>query len=53
MEDVSDWKGITGQLVSFKNEVGDAEKITFIGSPGVCTPFAELLAHALKSISSL
>ena len=48
MEKVNDWKGITGQLVSFKNEVGDAQKITFVGSPGVCTPFAELLAYAVR-----
>jgi hypothetical protein len=48
MEDVKDWKGINGQLVTFKSEVGDAEKITFIGSPGVCTPFAELLAYTVR-----
>lgn len=48
MEDVSEWKGINGQLVTFKKEVGDAEKITFIGSPGVCTPFAELLAYTVR-----
>lgn len=48
MEKVNDWKGITGQLVSFKNEVGDAQKITFVGSPGVCTPFAELLAYTVR-----
>lgn len=48
MEDVFEWKGITGQLTTFKKEIGDAEKITFIGSPGVCTPFAELLAYAVR-----
>ena len=48
MEDVSDWKGINGQLVSFRSEVGDMEKITYIGSPGVCTPFAELLAYTVR-----
>ena len=48
MEDVNEWKGINGQLVAFKKEVGDAEKITFVGSPGVCTPFAELLAYAVR-----
>ena len=48
MENVNDWKGITGQLVSFKSEVGDSQKITFVGSPGVCTPFAELLAYAVR-----
>ena len=48
MEDVNEWKGINGQLVSFKNEVGDAQKITFVGSPGVCTPFAEPLAYTVR-----
>ena len=48
MENVSEWKGINGQIVSFKDEVGDAQKITFVGSPGVCTPFAELLAYAVR-----
>ena len=48
MEDAYEWKGLNGQLVTFKKEVDDAEKITFIGSPGVCTPFAELLAYAVR-----
>lgn len=48
MEDVSEWKGLNGQLVTFKEEVGDAKKITYIGSPGVCTPFAEFLAYAVR-----
>ena len=48
MEDIYEWKGLNGQLVTFKKEVGDAEKITFIGSPGVCTPFAEFLAYSVR-----
>ena len=48
MEDVKEWKGLNGQLVTFKEEVGNAEKITFIGSPGVCTPFAEFLSYAVR-----
>ena len=48
MEDVYEWKGLNGQLVTFKKEVGDAEKITFVGSPGVCTPFAEFLAYSVR-----
>ena len=48
MEDVNEWKGLNGQLVTFKKEVGDAEKITFIGSPGVCTPFAAFLAYSVR-----
>ena len=52
MEDVYEWKGLNGQLVTFKKEVGDAEKITFIGSPGVCTPFAEFLAYSVRDKES-
>ena len=48
MKDIYDWKGLNGQLVTFKKEVGDASKITFIGSPGVCTPFAEFMAYAVR-----
>ena len=48
MEDAYEWKGLNGQLVTFKKEVGDAKKITYIGSPGVCTPFAEFLAYAVR-----
>lgn len=48
MENSYEWKGINGQIVTFKKEVGDAEKITYIGSPGVCTPFAELLAYSVR-----
>ncbi len=48
MEDIYDWKGLNGQLVTFKKEVGDAQKITFIGSPGVCTPFAEFLTNVVR-----
>ena len=48
MEDVKDWKGLNGQLVTFKEEVGNAEKITYIGSPGVCTPFAEFLSYSVR-----
>lgn len=52
MKNVKDWKGINGQLLAFKNEVENAQKITFIGSPGVCTPFAELLAYAVRDKES-
>lgn len=48
MEDAYEWKGLNGQLVTFKKEVGDAEKITYIGSPGVCTPFAEFLTNVVR-----
>lgn len=48
MEDTYEWKGLNGQLATFKKEVGDAQKITYIGSPGVCTPFAEFMAYAVR-----
>ena len=48
MEDVSEWKGLNGQLVTFKKEVENAQKITYIGSPGVCTPFAEFLTNVVR-----
>lgn len=48
MEDVENWKGINGQIVAFKKSVGDAQKITFMGSPSVCTPFAALMAYAVR-----
>ena len=48
MEDVENWKGLNGQLMTFKKEIGDSQKITFIGSPGVCTPFAEFMAYAVR-----
>ena len=48
MEDAYEWKGLNGQLVTFKKEVGDAQKITYMGSPSVCTPFAALMAYAVR-----
>lgn len=48
MKKVKEFKGINGNLMAFKEEVADAEKVTFVGSPGVCTPFAELFAYAIR-----
>jgi hypothetical protein len=48
MEDIENWKGINGQIVAFKNAVGGAEKITYMGTPSVCTPFAALMAYAVR-----
>lgn len=36
--------GLNEMLAIFKRETEDASKITFIGSPGLCTPFAEFLS---------
>lgn len=52
MKKVSDFKGLNGNIVAFKEEVSEAEKITFIGAPGVCTPFAELFAYAVRDKKS-
>ena len=48
MEDVDNFKGLNGNIVAFKNEVEGLDKITFVGVPGVCTPFAELFAYAIR-----
>ncbi|MGP8321414.1 MAG: DUF2124 family protein [Methanosarcinaceae archaeon] len=41
-------KGIGGQLTGFRQLVGESKKITFIGTPGFCSPFAELMAYVLR-----
>lgn len=53
MEKVRDFKGITGNLLAFKEEVGDAGKVTFVGCPGVCTPFAQLFAYVIRDKESV
>lgn len=53
MRKVSEFKGLTGNLTEFKEEVADAEKITFAGAPGVCTPFAELFAYSVRDKESV
>lgn len=40
--------GLNGLLTIFKKEAVDASKITFIGSPGLCTPFAEFLSFGVN-----
>ncbi len=45
--------GIAGLTSSFKESVADlppGSKVVFIGSVAVCTPFAELLAYAVKDL---
>ncbi len=41
-------QGVGGILNSFKGLVEGAKKITFVGTPGFCTPFAELLGFAVR-----
>lgn len=41
-------EGLNGLLSIFQKEASDASKITFIGSPGLCTPFAEFLSFGVN-----
>ncbi len=44
----SEFTGITENLLAFREEVKDSNKITFAGMPGVCSPFAELFAYVAR-----
>ena len=44
----NEMNGLNGLLTIFKREVADDSKITFIGSPGLCTPFAEFLSFGVN-----
>ena len=52
METISEFKGLNGNIVAFKEAVGDVEKVTFLGTPGVCTPFAALFSYAIRKKES-
>lgn len=39
--------------MAFKEEVADADKVTFVGIPGVCSPFAELFAYVIRDKESV
>jgi hypothetical protein len=41
-------QGVGGILNSFKSLMDGVEKITFVGTPGFCTPFAELLGFVVR-----
>jgi hypothetical protein len=41
-------QGVGGILNSFKSLMDGVEKITFVGTPGFCTPFAELLSFVVR-----
>lgn len=49
----SEFTGITENLLAFREEVKDEDKITFMGMPGVCSPFAELFAYVVKEKQSV
>ncbi|MCJ7445097.1 MAG: DUF2124 domain-containing protein [Methanotrichaceae archaeon] len=48
MEKVQDVKGLGGMLNGFRYLVKDDQKITFVGSPGFCTPFALFLGYPVR-----
>ncbi|MCC4770742.1 DUF2124 domain-containing protein [Methanosarcina sp. DH2] len=41
-------QGVGGILNSFKSLMDGVDKITFVGTPGFCTPFAELLGFVVR-----
>jgi hypothetical protein len=53
MKKISEFTGITEHLLAFREEVKNAKKITFIGMPGVCSPFALLFAYVVKEKESV
>ncbi|MBN2110331.1 MAG: DUF2124 domain-containing protein [Methanosarcinaceae archaeon] len=50
MKNMNTTQGIGGQLNYFRKLVEASERITFVGTSGFCTPFAELLAFVLRKM---
>ena len=48
MKQIETSSGIGGLLASFRKLARGRKKITFIGCPGWCNPFAELLGYVLR-----
>lgn len=48
MKPVEKIEGINGLLSVFRKLVRGSKKITFVGCPGWCNPFAELLGYVLR-----
>ena len=48
MKQIEKASGIGGMLTAFRKLVRGRKKITFIGCPGWCSPFAELLGYVLR-----
>jgi len=48
MKQIETGEGIGGLLTAFRKLARGREKITFIGCPGWCNPFAELLGYVLR-----
>lgn len=48
MKKISDIKGLGGMLNGFRDLVKEEDSVTFVGTPGFCTPFATFLAFPIK-----
>ncbi len=48
MKTIEKSEGIGGLLTAFRKLTRDKKKITFIGCPGWCNPFAELLGYVFR-----
>ncbi len=48
MEKISDIKGLGGMLNGFRDLVKDDGSVTFVGTPGFCTPFATFLGFPIR-----
>ncbi len=48
MEKITEIKGLGGMLNGFRDLVKDDKSITFIGTPGFCTPFAQFLGFPIR-----
>ncbi|HHT19440.1 MAG: DUF2124 domain-containing protein [Euryarchaeota archaeon] len=53
MREVGKFKGLKGNFTAFRKEIEHADKVTFVGIPGVCSPFAELFAYAIRDKESV
>lgn len=49
MQIINTSQGVGGILNNFRSLVEGAEKITFVGTPGFCTPFAELMGFVVRN----
>lgn len=45
---MADFKGLGGMLNGFRDLVKDDQSITFVGTPGFCTPFAAFLGYPVR-----
>ena len=48
MKETSTSSGLGGILNAFRNITKDSKRITFVGTPGFCAPFAELIAYPIR-----